>query len=54
MLEDLSSIFNYVDFNIKDFPTFINNKKILITGSSGFIGGYMVTFLCWLKEKVFT
>ena len=33
MLEDLSSIFNYVDFNIKDFPTFINNKKILITGS---------------------
>tara|TARA_B100000242_G_scaffold293574_1_gene272135 strand:- start:3541 stop:4590 length:1050 start_codon:yes stop_codon:yes gene_type:complete len=51
MIKYLQEILNSVDSQVKDLPIYINNKDILITGSTGFIGGYIAGYLCWLKEK---
>ncbi len=44
-------IFNNVDSDVKELPSFLENKNILITGGSGFIGGFIVNYLCWIKHK---
>ena len=51
MRKYLEEILYSVDKQVDDLPNYINNKNILITGSTGFIGGYIAGYLCWLKEK---
>ena len=50
MIKYLQEILNSVDSQVKDLPIYINNKDILIV-LTGFIGGYIAGYLCWLKEK---
>ena len=44
-------IFLCVDKDLNDLPLFLENKNIFITGSTGFIGGYILNYLCWIKIK---
>ena len=51
MINFYEKIFNLVEPDLKDLPIFVENKNILITGSTGFIGGYILNYLCWIKSK---
>ena len=51
MINFYEKIFNLVEPDLKDLPIFVENKNIFITGSTGFIGGYILNYLCWIKSK---